>query len=436
MRKLTISLLLLALGATIGIGWIFDELYSTVNDELAQHHLDASHHIQELGQHLGNALNVIENKDRFLLTWNTKPHPYSIEIVTLDDIKLSTQLQHNLMQGKGLILEGASGLSFYYYMNNSDEILVLHTPALDPKQSVNPLHLALTGMFYGLLLLMFFLWAYPLKKRLTALRQAAKEFGQGKLHRRVDPSPTSYIGEIEHEFNRMAQRIENLVGDVKLLSSSISHEMRTPLAKIQFGLDALAEETDPEVRKDFELRIGKTVAEMTSMVDRLLQYGRLDYAMATVTKQEIDLGDIVKKCVEKYSGHSFTLEYEEPGLPCLIQGDEVYLEILVDNLVGNAVKYGRTMAHITLVKTSVVTVAIADDGDGIVAGNIDDIFLPFFRGTNKADSSDGFGIGLAVANRIASWHQAILTVHPSSTLSGAEFTITFPLQDNDDKPRL
>jgi signal transduction histidine kinase len=65
----------------------------------------------------------------------------------------------------------------------------------------------------------------------------------------------SYIRDIENEFNAMAQRIENQIEDIKLLSSAVSHDLRTPLARIRFGLDTLQEEEDPVLRRKFEKKL-------------------------------------------------------------------------------------------------------------------------------------------------------------------------------------
>lgn len=431
MRKLTFSLLLVVLAATIGAGWIFDRFYTNISDQTPAQK-GARHHLQELGQRLAAALNHVEHKEQFLTSWNQE-NSYDIKMLALDDIAISTSMLRDLKQGNALVLEGASGLTFNYYLNDTGEILALHTPALDLKQPLEPIRLALTGLFYASLVIAFLLWVYPLKRRLTMLRNATKEFGQGNLHGRIRVSPTSYIGEIEHEFNRMADRIENLMGDIKLLSTSMSHEMRTPLAKIQFGLDVLQEEADPEVRKVFLQRIEKTATEMTDMVDSALRYSRLDYAMAGANMSEVDLSDLLEVCVRKHSDLDFVLQYERPDFPALVCGDAFYLEILIDNLIGNAIKYGRSRARISLVKGENLVLSIADDGKGVREEDTESIFLPFFRGVKTEDGLGGFGIGLAVAARIAFWHKAQLAVKPSSVLSGAEFTVTFPcrLRNND-----
>jgi two-component system OmpR family sensor kinase len=94
-----------------------------------------------------------------------------------------------------------------------------------------------------------------------ALRLAAKSFGEGKLDERITPSSISYIRDIELEFNQMAKRIDNLVSDVKMLSTAVSHDLRTPLARIRFGIDTIQEVDDKTLRNELEAQLSDDVDE-------------------------------------------------------------------------------------------------------------------------------------------------------------------------------
>ena len=86
-------------------------------------------------------------------------------------------------------------------------------------------------------------------RRLLILSNVAKAFGEGDLNQRVKKGSVSYISDLENEFNHMANRIQTLVEDNKLLGNAVSHDLRTPLARLRFGIDALAETSDESVRE-------------------------------------------------------------------------------------------------------------------------------------------------------------------------------------------
>ena len=186
------------------------------------------------------------------------------------------------------------------------------------------------------------LWLYPLAKRLMTLRQTAKSFGEGNLNQRIDVGSISYIRDLELEFNRMAQRIDDLVSDIKLLSSAVSHDLRTPLARIRFGIDTIQEEDDPVLRKKFEQRISDNVDEMVDLVESLLSYARLDQTLITLNKAPVDFLTLAKYLLLKIKAKmTLTLILHAPKQKVMVDGDLSYLMVLMSNLLQNAYQYCR-----------------------------------------------------------------------------------------------
>ena len=128
---------------------------------------------------------------------------------------------------------------------------------------------------------------------MQALTTAAKAFGEGRLDQRVQTHRHSYLHDIECEFNNMAKRIQNLVADNKLLSSAVSHDLRTPLARLRFGIDALDETGDEQTRKQYLERISADLTSMEQLVEVLLEYARLDKELADLPLQNIDIVSLI-----------------------------------------------------------------------------------------------------------------------------------------------
>ncbi len=160
-----------------------------------------------------------------------------------------------------MIIETINNMAYHYLLPAKKQILILRTPILNSKNSYSVTQYIWTAAFYLILVFIFFLWSSPLVKQLMALRLAAKSFGEGKLDERITPSSISYIRDIELEFNQMAKRIDNLVSDVKMLSTAVSHDLRTPLARIRFGIDTIQEVDDKTLRNELEAQLSDDVDE-------------------------------------------------------------------------------------------------------------------------------------------------------------------------------
>jgi two-component system OmpR family sensor kinase len=335
-------------------------------------------------------------------------------------------LSVNLKQGQPLLLETKHNLSFYYYLPASENLVILSAPTLSQGSQNNLIQLILTAAFYLAVLALMVIWLFPLGKRLLAIRRAATLFGQGQLDQRIEVSSISYIRDIETEFNHMADRIEALVQDVKLLSSAVSHDLRTPLARIRFGIDTLQEEDDPVMRKRYEQRISNNVDEMVNLVETLLNYARLDQAMLKLNKSACDLNGLVDECLKNKSNDTITISFTpDKSLP-MIYGDRAYLIILLNNLIENALQYGQSHVSLFITQTNThVTVHVEDDGPGIALNEQQNIVKPFIRGEQHRQTTKGFGIGLAIVSRVCDWHQAKLGFNNSSKLGGASLSVQF-----------
>ena len=282
MRYLLISLVSVTIFATISLGWLFDKVYEQYQQE--QQPLTTIEMTEALGQDLAIALDKTSNSDALLSNWPSKSR-YTISLNSIVEAALPQELMQQLKQGEVVILETQNTQLFHYYLSVKNQILILESPRLTPMNQYTYQQYILTLSFYLLLILLFLIWAYPLLKQLSSLRNAAKSFGNGKLDEQVSTHSISYIRDIELEFNTMARRINSLVGDVKLLSTAVSHDLRTPLARIRFGLDTLVEVEDDEHRSRLQQKLGKDVDEMTLLIEALLTFARLDQQTLTLKKE-------------------------------------------------------------------------------------------------------------------------------------------------------
>jgi len=426
MRALTFSLLAVILTATVGLGWLFDRVYDQYSTSEQNQDISAISVLEKMGADLALTLDKLPERQKFIQLWSSN-NQYKLSLMPLAKFPLPKQLIAQLMLGKPLLLETERNVAFHYYLPSSDELLIVKSPRINVVKEDETQNYIFTVLFYIALLLLFLLWVLPLIVRLITLRKTAKSFGEGKLNQRLKISPISYIRDIEIEFNHMAQRIENLIGDVKLLSNAVSHDLRTPLARIRFGIDTLQEEDDPVLRRRFEDKISNNVDEMTSLVETLLRYARLDQSMLEIKKDDIVLPDLIANCIKTKQSDVVNFTFNDLSDEVMLTGDRSYVSMLINNLLQNAVIYGKGQIQVTLNRNqNNALIIIEDNGLGIAKEQRENILKPFVRGDSKNKTIKGHGIGLAIVKRIVDWHQGTIKIDDSTELSGAKFIITLP----------
>ncbi|MFT5046618.1 MAG: signal transduction histidine kinase, partial [Porticoccaceae bacterium] len=228
MRRLGISLLVVVVISIIGAGWIIDRLFSRL--KAPDNTIAAA---QVIGSQLAAQLDH-SAQELVSLAATSATVGFDLTLIDRDDIAIPESLQPVLNSSAPLILESEKGISLYFLLPNTHRVLSVDLPRVVETR----LRLILTLLFYTAVVFLLLLWLYPLVRRLHRLATAAKQFGEGELYQRISTHSRSQLYDIESEFNRMAQRIQDLVGDNKLLSSAVSHDLRTPLARLRFGVDA------------------------------------------------------------------------------------------------------------------------------------------------------------------------------------------------------
>ena len=430
MRSLTYSLLIVVLIATVGLGWLFDQAYEQYAANEPSRDVDKVKLLEQFGSSLANSLNELSARTEFVDHWG-KQDPakeYELSLASIENFKMPDALLAKIRNAEVLLLESNKHLTFHYYLPSSEEILILKAPLTNFAADEKAINYVFTVLFYLALLTLFLLWVYPLVRQLIKLRKAAKSFGEGKLSERISQGAFPYIRDIEMEFNHMAQRIEDLLGDVKLLSSAVSHDLRTPLARIRFGIDTLEEEEDPQIRARYQQKISANVDEMTTLVETLLHYARFDQTMLEIKKVPVKLSALVTHCIKQQSDPSVKITFVAPKDEITLSADKTHLSMLINNLLQNSIRYGYGVVIVTVTKNeNRVQFSVEDNGKGIAADIRKDILKPFVRGDETKHQVKGHGLGLAIVKRILDWHQGHIEIGDSPTLGGARLTLSLPL---------
>ena len=269
---------------------------------------------------------------------------------------------------------------------------------------------------------------------LRRITESAREITDGSdLSRRIQLSPgRDEVHELADTFNDMMGRLERSFDAERQFTSDASHELRTPVTVILAECE-MAEKMpeDTEAVQESVTEIHKQARKMSELIGKLLAYTRLEQGTRRIDREELDLSGLVEDvCEEQRTVAARNIRIEcETSYDVLVNGDVALLISLVQNLVTNAVKYGKDGGHVWVKvysEGSKACVSVRDDGIGIGEEDLACIWNRFYQADrSRSDESRGIGLGLSLAQQIARLHGGRITAS-SRPGEGSEFIFSMP----------
>ncbi|WP_425090823.1 ATP-binding protein [Tropicimonas sp. S265A] len=275
----------------------------------------------------------------------------------------------------------------------------------------NPHQLLVLMIFVGALMtLVAYIFLRNQLRPIAKLATVAEAFGKGRVEE-FRPRGAVEVRAAGHAFLAMRARIERQIEQRTLMLSGVSHDLRTPLTRMQLELSML----DPSPEVD---ALTKDVREMERLLNTFLDFARSD---ATEETELIDPYELAEVAVEKAKrgGGDVTLRPRR-GAPVQMQLRPLAIERTLDNLIGNALRYG-TKAEVSVAAfEGAVRLRVEDDGPGIPEDQRDQALKPFARldRSRNQNAGGGVGLGLAIAADIARSHGGTLRLDDAPKLGG------------------
>jgi len=252
-------------------------------------------------------------------------------------------------------------------------------------------------------------------KPLIAIQKASEDIGQGKLNTRIDEfdKRTDEFGALARSFNNMAEQLENNMSSHQRLLGDVSHELRSPLTRLQLAV-ALAEKnigkTD-EQRKHLT-RCETEVERIDEMLGDVLTLSRLEHSHKTFTAEDtIELNQLVEQIINdcQYYANSKNVKINiQSKVFVTLQVDVKLLASAISNILNNAVKYSpnEQTVNVSLKQNDKkISLCVSDQGPGVPSDMIEKLFTPFFRvAESRNRKSGGTGLGLAIAQQAIHLH--------------------------------
>ena len=321
-------------------------------------------------------------------------------IVRMD--KADTPIPHNLMGDHMAVVMKDAALfpPFAAALKRPDGRWSVIEP---PHPLLSAWHIRMLATFgTSALIVILIAWfaARRLARPIHAFAGAAERLG-------ADPQapPLTFQGPAEVRtavaaFNEMQDKLRRYVSDRTLMIASIAHDLRTPLTRLRFRIEA----APPEIRD----KVSADIEQMDGMISAALAYARGETRNSERTR--LDLTALVSSLVDDMKETGADVAFEGAA-PIVVQGDALGLKRLLANLIDNAVKFGGG-ARVSLASADgKALVRIDDDGPGLPHAELERVFDPFYRpDAARGAASGGFGLGLATARTIARAHGGDVTL--------------------------
>ncbi|MGB8301723.1 MAG: ATP-binding protein [Azonexus sp.] len=359
-----------------------------------------------------------------------------VERITLDSTLTPKQVTK---LDAGDIAIDHDGDIMYRRLGTSSKVLVVGPLAANRNPETNerlPLELrlrlltwSLIGVIFGIAL---WFWVRPIWRDLEALRQTARDLGDGDFEARSPAARSQLFAPLSDTMNSMAERVQQLLATHRELSSAISHELRTPIARMRFALEMLSDTDDRAERERLWAMMEGDLDELDHLIDTSLTYARFEREAPEPHFSSVRFADWLSDEVDavRLLGRDLKITVDTAKLPenLVVDVDRKAMPYALRNLLRNAFKYASVQIIVSAeLREGNIVVHVDDDGIGIPPEDRESVFSAFTRLDRSRDrATGGYGLGLAITRRVLELHGGSATAD-ASPLGGARFTLAWPL---------
>jgi len=436
LSKLFFNFYLLAMGSFVAIAFTADFVISTaqrgITDDYARRFMRGTITLieDELFRHprreWAKRIKDIDEKFSYRLG--------IVERITLDHTLTPKQV---IKLDAGDIAIDHDGDIMYHRLGTSSKVLVVGPLASSRNREVSerlPLELRLRLLTWSLIGLIFaialWFWVRPVWRDLEGLRQTAIDLGDGNFDARSPTIRTQLFAPLSDTMNSMAERIRQLLATHRELSCGISHELRTPIARMRFALEMLSETEERQERERLWAMMEGDLDELDQLIDTSLTYARFEREAPEAHFSSVKLAEWLSDEVEsvRLLGRRLDVTVNTEKLPenLFVDLDRKAMPYALRNLLRNAFKYAATRIAVSAeLDGDNMLIHVDDDGIGIPPEEREHIFSAFTRLDRSRDrSTGGYGLGLAIARRVLELHGGTAKAD-ASPLGGARFTLSW-----------
>jgi two-component system osmolarity sensor histidine kinase EnvZ len=256
--------------------------------------------------------------------------------------------------------------------------------------------------------------AARINRPLHLLAKAADQVARGLKAERLPEYGVEELQRVSHTFNEMTDALARLDSERTLLLAGVSHDLRTPLARLRLSVEMLS------ASDAMKAGMIQDIEDMDSIIRQFLDFVR---GLEGETEQKEDLNALIQSTADRYARSGKTLHLNLGNIPEILLRP-LAMQRLLGNLIDNAFAYGGKKVEImTRNQNGLITLSVLDDGPGIPEKEMDRLLRPFERLDSARGQDGGSGLGLAISDRIARLHGGNLSLHNREN-RGLEVRIT------------
>ena len=307
-------------------------------------------------------------------------------------------------------VQNHSGTSYYFYLRHNDI-------AGNSRSS-------LWSLIAGLLFVVGVVYVVQLSqlRPLRWLKEGVEQVAEGNVSVRVPVIRLDEIGKVGRAFNHMTERVEQMLDDQDRLLADVSHELRSPLARVKLALELMPEGEKRDL-------IARDIREMEALTSALLERERIKNRAAQHFNETFDLSSLARDVAIRLDGNGPGLDLTAIPDGLNIRGDKAMIKILLQNLLDNGLKFsledsGPVQLRLTQ-DADGTTISVSDDGCGIPNDETERVLEPFVKLDPARGHHSGYGLGLNLCHRIVQAHRGTIAFE-ANPVRGTTVTVTLP----------
>ena len=342
-----------------------------------------------------------------------------IQLLQRDEIVATAE-----SQGSMATLVDAAGNNSYLRDAPSLDGLIRLGPVAKQREGI--LLRMLPPLFYLSIFVVVGLWLRPLLSDLNLISGAAQRFAADYREPLSTASGTSQLTSLASNLDEMSSRLSGLIRSQKELVAALSHEMRTPLARIRFALAVMSNKDKEDIQEQLD-DLSDDVQEIDQLIGTMLNYARLDHPDLRMNWQKVPLDAWLTQTIDKCRQPDKEISIIRNEALDAAWMDPRLMSLALSNLLVNACHYANENVRCTVRHGGGhYRIEIEDDGKGIPDSERESIFKAFTRiDDSRNRETGGFGLGLAIVSRIAALHGGNVFAEASEELGGAMFTLSW-----------
>ncbi|HET9444683.1 MAG TPA: ATP-binding protein [Steroidobacteraceae bacterium] len=347
-----------------------------------------------------------------------------LELLELQDVAGAAGIG-GLANGKPVLMDGADGRSWVLQRVEQDGRVLAFRFENQPQRGVPDW--ILSFVFYAAIALVIMMWLWPMTRDLRTLERSTVRFGDRNWTFDATISSRSPVYPLAEAFRRMAARIDGLIGSHKDMSNALSHEIKTPLARMLFEIELARVAKHPAALQRHLDHLNTDITELNAFVTATLEYAVLERAEVALNIAAHDFTTIVPavtESVKRGARAEVEIRCEVDSQAKAVVCDVHLIETVLRNLLYNAIRHANRQIRVSFAvfEQQRYVLCVDDDGPGIPEADRERVFGSFVQLGRPAGEKTGFGLGLAIVQRIVEWHGGTAHVEESA-LGGARFVV-------------